>query len=1403
MNTMNIDRERILREIETIIASGLFDADFYNEAYPDVKASGMQPVNHYVLYGAQEGRLPRKDFDPQSYVKDYPESIGKNAFIDFIERKAAIQIDHAPSAITEAMAVRGPNSEQTLLIDKISSSDFFDPSFYLKTYPDVAASKVDPAHHYLQYGAVEFRNPSASFDTCWYWLMHQQNEHHSLNPLLHYIDFQSPTKPSPKPTSKLEFSNLDQACKLLISRKPDIETCTKVAAYLEKIGRHANAELIYSHICSTSGALDHFETLARIYSTQKKWWQAADALQKACELSSNRKDLLIKKAEVCEKLNRLSDAVACYTKALNLEPENHTWLYRLGYLNELLKDYDLAEIYYKKSVKLSKDPAVARFGIGVNHQARGLWKEAAYQYVKKTSENPTDAELYYRIGMAYDRCFLWKEAAINYKLAIGLDSKHNYWYYRLGFVLERAGEFSDAAQAYGSAANKSSKLEPYWFYRQGYALKLAGDYEAACLAFLKSTKDKLSAPEPVVIIGDTDNSSGTPNKQKTLIESLDRLYALNTIFGQTPFNLQLYTELGIELQKNKQWESASKIFAELTARSNAHNPRWHYMHGHALMCMGEYAQACNAFVQTRIIKRAYGFDYSRYEKSQGLKNAIEYNELIETLPIEENIVFYESFHGASVSCNPYAIYKALSSAPEYSHLTHVWALTNTSAAPDQLKKSKNVIIVERNSYLYRRYIATAKYLINNNTFMPWFVRRPEQMYLNTWHGTPMKGLGKDNKNSFMAHKNVSRNFLHATHLLSPNSHTSDVMVRSHDIAGTFNGIIAETGYPRNDRILIPDSSTSSLLIQKLRIDKSLPTVLYAPTWRGSTSEATVDLDQLIGDLDALGSLKCNFLFRGHHMSEELIAEQGFKSVPADIETSDLLSIIDILITDYSSICFDFMPTGKPIIYYAYDYDDYRSTRGMYLELETIPGDVVTNRKELLEEIESLLEVKYTPIEITTENLKYFDASAGYATERAIRLLFENDHSFTLSNYQDNRKSILIYAGSLPPNGITQSCLSLIHAIDKKRYSITLVIDPDTIETDEYRLNKLHSISDEVQIISRVGMVNYSPEEKLVMDTFNNHDTLHSEAMWDVYKKLMKKEFRRVFGCANFDIVIQFEGYGKFWTGLLGYGPENSHKVVYLHNNMMEEHLTKYEFLSGIFELYHCYDKLISVSESVNQQNLLNLAEKTGISEDRFVYCDNFINIEEIRKKSTKPLDSDIVDWAGNSRVFGTVGRLSPEKGHYKLINAFYQFIRETDADVKLIIVGDGPQWSRLQQRISELNLEGRVLLAGIRQNPYPLIRSLDLFVFSSDHEGQGLAIIEALVLKTPVISTDIPGPHSILNPGYGLLVENNEVALTSAMKQHLAAPLVFKEFSPEQYNKDVAAMFKNALGYTRLRKVDQ
>ena len=1354
-----------------------------------------------MLYGAAEGRNPRKDFDSIKHCTKHSEAKSINAFVHYIQHMNSNTSGTQPVADTTQFG-KAPEarSASSVAAEQVLGTGLFDTEYYLKAYPDVAQCYINPLVHFVEHGAAEFRNPSAKFDTCWYWLVHQQNESEHLNPLVHYHTIGRPAGLSIKAKDKLDLSQLDEACKKFLVGKPTVGVCLNVAAYLERIGRLANAELIYSHICNLDKVADHFHALARLYMAQKKWWQAIDTLQIACELHPERADWFARRGELCEKMNRFNDAIIDYSKALSLEPANEQWFYRLGLLHSRVEDEDAANQCYEESVKLSVNENVTRFGVGIHHQARGLWREAVEAYTLQLQRDPFNAELHYRLGMAHDRCFEWELAAKSYKVSIGLDSTRVYWFYRLGFVLERAKQFEEAALAYCIAGIQSSKHEAYWFYRQGYALKQAGKFEEACLAYLKTSKNPRPDVDSAALqaasaaeLSLTDKT-GQMKAVEKYIASIDRLYSLTEITAKNPSVLEAYIELAEELQQRGQWRQAAQTYDQAIARSGNHMQTWYYLQGYCLARAGAFEEACDAFERTRIIKKAYGFDYSKYEKNAGLKNAIEYNELVETLPIDDNVVLYESYHGASISCNPFAIYTALASDPAYSHLTHVWAINDVTHAPKEMTNAANIIIVERKSHLYRRYVATAKYLINNNTFMPWFIRRPEQKYLNTWHGTPMKGLGKDLKSTFMSHKNVSRNFLHATHLLSPNSHTSDVMISRHDIVGSFKGIIAETGYPRNDRVLINQGDDQARLAKKLKLDPALPTVLYAPTWRGTTAHPLVDMERLIHDLEALAKLKCNLLFRGHHMSETLIAVQGFNSVPADVETSALLSATDILITDYSSICFDFMPTGKPVIYYAYDYEEYCRDRGMYLDIHTLPGVVAQDCPQLCTAIETAFGQLDRRLQISADNLKYLDTSHGAATQRAVELLFNDNRTYAVERFNDERKSILIYAGALPANGITQSCLSLINAIDSAQYRVVLVIDPDTIEVEQYRLNKLASISEKVQIISRVGIVNYSPEEKLVIDIFNAHNTLHSEAMWEIYRAAMRKEFNRIFGCATFDTIIQFEGYGKFWTGLLGHGTDDSNKIIYLHNNMLEEHITKYEFLAGIFKLYPSYEKLVSVSESVREENKLNLAPLTHIAENQFIYCDNYVNVNEIKEKAKAPLDSDIRRWVGRSKLFGTVGRLSPEKGHHKLITAFADVVHVNKVDVKLLIVGDGSQWSILQQHIIELGLSERVLLAGIRSNPYPIIKAMDLFVFSSDHEGQGLAVIEALILNKPVISTDIPGPHSILKPGYGLLVENSVPGLVGGMTKHIKKPIEYKRFCGLEYNRNVDNMFLNSIG---------
>ena len=154
-----------------------------------------------------------------------------------------------------------------------------------------------------------------------------------------------------------------------------------------------------------------------------------------------------------------------------------------------------------------------------------------------------------------------------------------------------------------------------------------------------------------------------------------------------------------------------------------------------------------------------------------------YTEYLETLPLAPLTVLYESSHGNSVSCNPLQICRNLLADPRFDSWTHVWVLNDKDRIPHELAGRKNVIFAARDSDLYLRYLSTAAYLINNTSFPAYFVRRSDQQYLNTWHGTPLKTLGKDVKTAFFEHRNIARNLLQTTHIIVPNVHTRNALLR--------------------------------------------------------------------------------------------------------------------------------------------------------------------------------------------------------------------------------------------------------------------------------------------------------------------------------------------------------------------------------------------------------------------------------------------------------------------------------------------------------------------------------------------------------------------------------------------------------------------------------------------------
>jgi len=182
---------------------------------------------------------------------------------------------------------------------------------------------------------------------------------------------------------------------------------------------------------------------------------------------------------------------------------------------------------------------------------------------------------------------------------------------------------------------------------------------------------------------------------------------------------------------------------------------------------------------------------------------------------------------------------------------------------------------------------------------------------------------------------------------------------------------------------------------------------------------------------------------------------------------------------------------------------------------------------------------------------------------------------------------------------------------------------------------------------------------------------------------------------------------------------------------------------------------------------------------------NPINADNIIKLSRKQNDIDIMQDKTN---FISIGRYSVEKGQENLIRAFHSLLQDHKG-IHLYLVGHGPLHKKLEHLIDSLNMQNNITLTGNMENPFPLLKRCNCFVLPSHYEGQGLVLLEALVLDIPCISTDIPGPRSILSGDQGLLVEDSIDGLKEGMEKFLQGKVSHKQFDYVEYTNNAMNEF--------------
>ncbi|MGB9979568.1 CDP-glycerol glycerophosphotransferase family protein [Methanobacterium sp.] len=361
--------------------------------------------------------------------------------------------------------------------------------------------------------------------------------------------------------------------------------------------------------------------------------------------------------------------------------------------------------------------------------------------------------------------------------------------------------------------------------------------------------------------------------------------------------------------------------------------------------------------------------------------------------IEDNLIFFESFHGQSYAHNPKYIYEKMLEKGYDKNYKFVWSYNGN------LKIPGNPIIVNRDEESYYKYLAVSKFWINNISF-PVKEKRKNAIYLQTTHGTPFKHMGNDIKNgsSQIVKGNITLEARKWDYLISANEYSKDIFTR----ACNFKKKVLNVGYPANDIFYSKDLDTKILQIKSnlgLNDDKKI--ILYAPTFRDivrdSEGNHCFDLDI---DLDFLHD-KFNgeyiILLRLHYLiSNSLNIDNNLKDFVLDVSNYDdiheLCLISDVLITDYSSVFFDFAHTKKPILFFMPDFGAYKSTRGLYLDIrEDLPGPLLFDMNDLINGIENINEIqnKFQKSYANFYN-KYCNLGHGDASEKVVNALIKGE-----------------------------------------------------------------------------------------------------------------------------------------------------------------------------------------------------------------------------------------------------------------------------------------------------------------------------------------------------------------------------------------------------------------------------
>lgn len=357
-------------------------------------------------------------------------------------------------------------------------------------------------------------------------------------------------------------------------------------------------------------------------------------------------------------------------------------------------------------------------------------------------------------------------------------------------------------------------------------------------------------------------------------------------------------------------------------------------------------------------------------------------------PVNNNKIYFQSFGGKKIACNPFYIYKYMKE--NFPNYTYVWGVRDYSNIIEP-----NVKLVKINTINWIIQVLTSKVLITNDDFFPYLPYRNKCIMIDTWHGGgAYKKINKDfedEKNNYNSYKSLCYMSKHINYFVSSSEKFTNLMAGARYID---KNKFLPIGMPRND-LFFNNEEIRKINIsvrKKIGVEENDFIVLFAPTYRGLSKQASyennLNIDCIREVIKEKFNKKVKILFRGHYLlkNNSKLSNYDF-DVSEYNDMQELLCASDLLITDYSSSMWDYSFLYRPCFLFVPDFDKYNNERGFYSNPDSWGFPICKTNEELCNKIK-----KFNPITYVNAIKKHHDNLGnyenGYATEQIVKIIIE-------------------------------------------------------------------------------------------------------------------------------------------------------------------------------------------------------------------------------------------------------------------------------------------------------------------------------------------------------------------------------------------------------------------------------